>query len=264
MGHCPWTLFTQRWVQCAQLLFSNACDVLRMYSCPACVGGWPFWWQLGLWVRGWESSMSTLWTDHFTPRIFVLLAFPSPSILAVSPPSMLGREYITYLPQIFGLTVPISQHPFMNVLIIGGSSWFITVSHECVCVGGRGLQKLLQWRGDHEPILPLFKSTTEAFSASMRAYCFSPYCEYWSSPLSLREVNEEIGEDKTVSRGHYFVRSWHEVDFSKRSSEKILVSVYFENKGPDCKRQSRRAASQRSLNGSHRLSDLPDFHCKWK
>ena len=38
------------------------------------------------------------------------------------PPFHAGREYITHLPQIFVFTVCISQHPFMNVLIIGGSS----------------------------------------------------------------------------------------------------------------------------------------------
>ena len=209
MGHSPWTLFTQSWVQCAQLLFSNACDVLRMYSCPACVGGWvALLMTAGVMGEGvGEFNVNSLNRSLHASNICAI-SFPITLDSSRPPPSFhAGREYITHLPQIFVFTVCISQHPFMNVLIIGGSSWFITVSHECVCGGGDGA---------------------------------------------------------SVSRGHYFVRSWHEVDFSKRSSDKILVSVYFENKGPDCKRQSRRAASQRSLNGSHRLSDLPDFHCKWK
>ena len=141
MGHCPWTLFTQRWVQCAQLLFSNACDVLRMYSCPACVGGWPFWWQLGLWVRGWESSMSTLWTDHFTPRIFVLLAFPSHLILAASPPSTLGGSilhlFLKYLDSQFLFHSTHECFDYWRVLLIYNS-----VTWVCVWGGGMGIQCL--------------------------------------------------------------------------------------------------------------------------
>ena len=106
------------------------------------VGGWPFWWQLGLWVRGWESSMSTLWTDHFTPRIFVLLAFPSTSILAVSPPSMLGGSILhTSSSNIcihsLYFTAPIHEcFDYWRVLLIYNSvTW--------VCVwGGMGLQCL--------------------------------------------------------------------------------------------------------------------------
>ena len=80
-------LFSITFLQCTRFW---ECTLVQLVW----VGGWPFWWQLGLWVRGWESSMSTLWTDHFTPRIFVLLAFPSPSILAVSPPSTLGGSIL--------------------------------------------------------------------------------------------------------------------------------------------------------------------------
>ena len=126
--------------------FFPMCDVLRMYSCPACVGGWPFWWQLGLWVRGWESSMSTLWTDHFTPRIFVLLAFPSHLILAASPPSTLGGSilhlFLKYLDSqfLFHSTHHECFDYWRVILIYNSVTWV------CVC-GGEGASKIIAMKG---------------------------------------------------------------------------------------------------------------------
>ena len=160
MGHCPWTLFTQSWVMCSLTFLECA----RFWECTLVqlvwVGGWPFWWQLGLWVRGWESSMSTLWTDHFTPRIFVLLAFPVPSILAVSPPSTLGGSILhTSSSNIcihsLYFTAPIHEcFDYWRVILIYNS-----VTWVCGCVWWGGLQKLFQWRGVHEPVKPFLKST---------------------------------------------------------------------------------------------------------
>ena len=111
------------------------------------VSGWPFWWQLGLWVRGWESSMSTLWTDHFTPRIFVLLAFPSPSILAAPPPpstpsGSILHLFLKYLDSqfLFHSTHHECFDYWRVILIYNSVTWV------CVC-GGEGASKIIAMKG---------------------------------------------------------------------------------------------------------------------
>ena len=150
--------------------FSIICSITflecaRFWECTLVqlvwVGGWPFWWQLGLCVRGWESSMSTLWTDHFTPRIFVLLAFPSPSILAVSPPSTLGGSILhTSSSNIcihsLYFTAPIHEcFDYWRVILIYNSVTWVCVG-VCECECGGGASKIISMKGSPWTIKNLF------------------------------------------------------------------------------------------------------------